>query len=143
MMGDSNLPIGAVSIFLIFCFLKLRANHSKPPDPILARARSLDLIGIALIIASVCCLILALQFGSSASYWHSSRVIGLFVGAGLLLIAFSISQWRQGERSTIPLRILRQRSVLMGAIYSFFLEISIYVVSFLLSTWSSCWKARY
>ncbi|PIG83981.1 hypothetical protein AARAC_008631 [Aspergillus arachidicola] len=122
-----NLPIGAVSIVLIFCFLKLRVHYSKPPDPILARVRSLDLIGIILTIAWVCCLILALQFGSSATYWHSSRVIGLFVGSGLLLIAFSISQWRQGERSTIPLRILHQRSVLMGAIYSFFLEISIYV----------------
>ncbi|KAE8423669.1 efflux pump antibiotic resistance protein [Aspergillus pseudocaelatus] len=122
-----NLPIGAVSIVLIFCFLKLRVHYSKPPDPILARVRSLDIIGIVLTIAWVCCLILALQFGSRASYWRSSRVIGLFVGSGLLLIAFSISQWRQGERSTIPLRILRQRSVIMGAIYSFFLEISIYV----------------
>ncbi|KAF5857251.1 hypothetical protein ETB97_006049 [Aspergillus alliaceus] len=121
-----NLPIGAVSISLIFCFLKLRACPFKSPDGILARIRPLDLIGIILIIASVCCLILALQFGSSANYWRSSRIIGLFIATGLLLVAFSISQWHQGERSTIPLRVLRQRSVLMGAIFSFFLEISIY-----------------
>lgn len=70
-----------------------------------------------------------MQFGSSSSKWRSSKVIGLFVGAGLLLIAFFLSQWYQGERSTVPLRVARQRSVLMGALYSFFLEISIYVVS--------------
>ncbi|PLB43284.1 efflux pump antibiotic resistance protein [Aspergillus steynii IBT 23096] len=122
-----NLPIGGVSIFLVLCFLKLNDRRSKPASSILTRIWSLDLIGVTLTITWVSCLILALQFGTSSSNWRSSKVIGLFVGAGLLLIAFFLSQWRQGERSTIPVRIARQRSVLMGALFSFFLEISIYV----------------
>ncbi|PYH90289.1 MFS general substrate transporter, partial [Aspergillus ellipticus CBS 707.79] len=89
--------------------------------------RYLDILGIVLIIASVICLILAMQFGSSSSSWRSSRVIGPFIGAGLILVVFPVSQWRQGDRSTIPLRVVRQRSVLTGALFSFFLEISIYV----------------
>ncbi|GFN18103.1 MDR family MFS transporter [Aspergillus tubingensis] len=122
-----NLPIGGVAIILVLFFLKLQDRRAKPADSILARLRSFDYIGITLTIAWVSCLILAMQFGSSSSKWRSSKVIGLFVGAGLLLIAFFLSQWYQGERSTVPLRVARQRSVLMGALYSFFLEISIYV----------------
>ncbi|OJZ90342.1 hypothetical protein ASPFODRAFT_202897 [Aspergillus luchuensis CBS 106.47] len=122
-----NLPIGGMAIILVLFFLKLQDRRAKPADSILARLRSFDYIGITLTIAWVSCLILAMQFGSSSSKWRSSKVIGLFVGAGLLLIAFFLSQWYQGERSTVPLRVARQRSVLMGALYSFFLEISIYV----------------
>ncbi|PYH70137.1 MDR family MFS transporter [Aspergillus vadensis CBS 113365] len=122
-----NLPIGGVAIILVLFFLKLQDRRAKPEASILARLRSFDYIGITLTIAWVSCLILAMQFGSSSSKWRSSKVIGLFVGAGLLLIAFFLSQWYQGERSTVPLRVARQRSVLMGALYSFFLEISIYV----------------
>lgn len=118
-----------MAIILVLFFLKLQDRRAKPEAPILARLRSFDYIGITLTIAWVSCLILAMQFGSSSSKWRSSKVIGLFVGAGLLLIAFFLSQWYQGERSTVPLRVARQRSVLMGALYSFFLEISIYVVS--------------
>lgn len=118
-----------MAIILVLFFLKLQDRRAKPADSILARLRSFDYIGITLTIAWVSCLILAMQFGSSSSKWRSSKVIGLFVGAGLLLIAFFLSQWYQGERSTVPLRVARQRSVLMGALYSFFLEISIYVVS--------------
>lgn len=132
-MCDSNLPIGAVAFVLIVCFLKLQAPRAKVPQPILMRVRSLDLLGIVLIIASVCCLVLAMQFGSSSGHWRSSRIIGLFIGAGLILAAFFLSQWYQRERSTIPLRVARQRSVLMGACFSFFLEISIYVVGILAS----------
>ncbi|PWY92986.1 efflux pump antibiotic resistance protein [Aspergillus sclerotioniger CBS 115572] len=110
-----NLPIGAVAFVLIVCFLKLQPPRARMTQPILMRIRTLDIPGIVLIIGSVCCLILAMQ------------VIGLFIGAALLLGAFFLSQWYQGERSTIPLRVARQRSVLMGVCFSFFLEISVYV----------------
>lgn len=50
------------------------------------------------------------------------------MGAVLLLVAFGVVQWRKGEKATIPLRIFRQRSIFMGAVYLFFLEMAIYAV---------------
>ncbi|KAL4738633.1 major facilitator superfamily domain-containing protein [Aspergillus similis] len=100
--NPSNLPIGGLSFVLI-------------------------LTRIILIMASVCCLVLALHWGASSLPWGSSRVIGLFIGAGLLPIAFVITQSRLKDRATDPLRVLRQRSIMMGALFSFFLEMSIYV----------------
>ncbi|KAK8075551.1 MFS general substrate transporter [Apiospora hydei] len=88
----------------------------------------LDFPGIALIVGAVCCLVLALQWGGQEKPWNSSDVIGLLVGSGILLAAFGIVQWREGEKATIPLRVIRQRSIFMGSWYLFFLEMAIYAV---------------
>ena len=126
---DSNLPIGGASFLLVLLFLRIKAKGSQRKTSIQHRLRSLDLPRITLIIAAVCCLLLALHWGGTSFSWSSSRVIGLFVGFALLTIAFGFVQWKRGERATIPLRLLRQRSVFMGAWYLFFLEMSIYIAS--------------
>jgi len=126
---DSNLPIGGASFFLILFFLRIKAKGSQQKTSLQHRLRSLDFPGIIIVVAAVCCLLLALHWGGTSFSWGSSRVIGLFVGFALLTIVFGLVQWRRGERATIPLRLLRQRSVFMGAWYLFFLEMSIYVVS--------------
>ncbi|KAL2815031.1 efflux pump antibiotic resistance protein [Aspergillus cavernicola] len=122
-----NLPIGGVSFFLILTILKLQGSRASPRISIVSRLKTLDMIGMVLIMACVCCIILALHWGSSSLPWDSSRVIGLLTGGGLLLGAFVFSQWKLKDLATVPLRILRQRSIMMGALFSFFLEMSIYV----------------
>lgn len=125
----SNLPIGAVAFVLIFIFLKLEPTEHSKQGSFMSRVKRLDLIGIVLIVASVCCLVLALHWGNETNAsWRSSRVIGLFIGFGLLLIAFMYVQWREGDLATIPIRVLKQRSILMGSLFAFFLEMSVYVV---------------
>lgn len=94
----------------------------------------MDFLGATLLIAAVSCLLLALQWGGAIYPWGSSMVIGLFVGAGMLLTTFSLLQLYLGENSTIPPRIIRQRSVLMGSCYIFFLNMSNYIVSRLHAT---------
>jgi hypothetical protein len=96
--------------------------------PFIAKLKQLDLLGIMAIISAVCCLILALQWGQETGQWRQSRVVGCFVGAFFLVLAFGWIQWRKGQSATIPLKILRQRSIFMGAWYLFFLEMAIYVV---------------
>jgi hypothetical protein len=93
------------------------------------KLKKLDLPGIITIISAVCCLILALQWGQETGNWGQSTVVGCFVVAFILLVAFGMVQWRKGDSATIPLKVLRQRSILMGAWYLFFLEMAIYVVS--------------
>lgn len=96
--------------------------------PFKEKLSRLDFPGITLVIGAVCCLVLALQWGGQTKPWGSADVVGLLVGAALLAIAFGIVQWRKGDRATIPLRVLRQRTILMGAFYLFFLEMAIYAV---------------
>lgn len=78
----------------------------------------MDLIGAALLIPAIVCLLLALQWGGSKYPWNNSRIIGLFIGFGLIVILFIISQWKLGDRSTLPPRILKKRTVWSVSIFS-------------------------
>jgi hypothetical protein len=94
------------------------------------KLKHLDPLGIILLLGAVSCLSFALQWGGSSFSWHSSRIIGLLIGFGLLTITFGLLQWRLAEMATIPLRILRQRTVLFGALALFFISMSSNIVSF-------------
>ena len=89
----------------------------------------MDLNGAFILISAICCLLLALQWGGLTQPWSSARIVGLFVGFALLTGVFALLQWKLGEKATVPLRFLRQRSTLFGAIYAFCLNASNYVVS--------------
>jgi MFS family permease len=79
----------------------------------------LDPSGIVLILAAVICYILALQWGGVTLAWSDSKIIGLFVGFGLLLIAFGFNEWYLDERAMLPPRLLKNRYIYHGMAYSF------------------------
>ena len=58
----------------------------------------LDLGGTTLFVGSIVCLFLALQWGGNNLPWSHSRIWGLLLGSGLLIIAFIILQYRMGEK---------------------------------------------
>lgn len=64
------------------------------------------------------CYILALQWGRLTRVWDSSTIIGLWVGFGPALIAFSFAQWWLDDRAMVPPRILRSRYVHQGMLYA-------------------------
>ncbi|KAK7592151.1 hypothetical protein V3481_006776 [Fusarium oxysporum f. sp. vasinfectum] len=64
--------------------------------------------------------LLALQYGGIQHAWGSSVVIGLFAGSGLILAAFVVLEWFQGERSMIAPRLLKDRTLYISSAYAFF-----------------------
>ena len=127
----SNLPIGAVSFIIVTIFLRIKRGQEDVSLSLIEKLRKLDLLGIFFIVSAVSSLILALQWGQEHGNWRQSRVIGCFVGFLLLILTFGLIQWKKQGSATIPLKILQQRSILMGACYLFFLETAIYIVSLL------------
>lgn len=125
----SNVPIGCSTLLAILIFLRLNLSDDRRRLPFLEKLRYIDGLGTLLFVGAVCCLLLALQWGGQTKPWHSAEIIGLFVGSGLLLVVFSYVQWKRGETAIIPLRVLRQRSILSGACFLFFLGMSSIVVS--------------
>jgi fatty acid desaturase len=93
-----------------------------------SKLQHMDPIGCSVFIAAVCCLLLALQWGGQTKPWRSPTIIGLLVGGAALFCLFGIIQWKLGEKATIPLRILRYRSIYTSAGVLFFLGASTYVV---------------
>jgi Fungal trichothecene efflux pump (TRI12) len=127
----SNLPIGAAVCIAILFFLKLKgADEEIRKLSVRNKMKYLDPMGVVLLLGAVTSLLLALQWGGHRYSWASSQVIGLLVGFVLILLTFGIVQWKLDETATIPLRILRQRTILFGAIALFFTNWSNNVVRF-------------
>lgn len=65
-------------------------------------------------------ILMALQWGGVTYPWNSGRIIGLFVGAGVILIFFAIWQWHVGEQGMFPKSIMSQRTVLWASLAASF-----------------------
>ena len=108
-----NLPIGGVALVLLGFILEL-----PPPKnantPIRQQIAQLDPIGTALFMPGVVCLLLALQWGGSTYAWGSARIIVLLVLFVILISGFIAVQFWKKDLATVPIRIVRQRSIAAG-----------------------------
>lgn len=93
------------------------------------KLRHLDVIGLTMFLALICCVLLALTWGGQKYDWNNSRIIGLFIGFGLLSIIFCFWQWKQGDFALIPPRVFLNRSISMGALALFGIYMAVNVVS--------------
>lgn len=127
-----NLPVGGFAAGILLVFFRL-PSHIKPAEaPFREKMLQLDPIGIVFVLSAVICYILALQWGGLTKAWNSSTIIGLFIGFGLLLICFCIDQWYQGERAMLPLRLLKDRYIWHGMLYSFTIAGTYFLVLYFL-----------
>lgn len=94
-----------------------------------------DWAGTAVLLPGIVCLLLALQWGGSKYPWKSGRIIGLLVTFGVLAIAFAVIQVRSGDKATLPLRILKQRSIASGCLVSFGIGSSFMILIFYIPIW--------
>ena len=106
-----NLPVGGASLAVVLFFFRtpksMKAAEATPKEKLL----QMDLQGTVLIIASLVCYMLAMQWGGLSLPWNSTTIIGLLVGWIVLGICFVIDQWLQGERAQIVPRIIKNRTV--------------------------------
>ncbi|RFU24719.1 hypothetical protein B7463_g11622, partial [Scytalidium lignicola] len=130
--NSSSLPIGGLSMAIVFLVLHFPRDPSDSKRRYLDRIKELDLIGASILIPGIICLLLAVQWGGNTFPWNNSRIIGLFVGAGCLLILFVYSQIRLGDKATLPPRILKQRTVGAASAYVFFFGAGIFAMMYYL-----------
>jgi hypothetical protein len=123
---NSNVPLGAVILIPIIFFVVLSSETNKKNRalPFVEKLKHLDPTGTILFLGSIVSLLLALQWGNQTISWDSGTSIGLFLCFGIGIIAFTALQWRLGEYATIPFRVVRIRSIYMGALVLFTLGIA-------------------
>lgn len=83
-----------------------------------AKLRQMDLLGNLVFIPSLTCLLLALSWAGTKYSWSDGRIISLFVVFAVLLAAFCVDQYIKQDSATIPPRILKNRNVLAGFLFS-------------------------
>ncbi|RMX88691.1 hypothetical protein D0869_01437 [Hortaea werneckii] len=78
----------------------------------------LDLVSNCLFIPSLTALFLALSWAGVKYPWSDGKVIGLLVTCAVLLVAFLFNQYRRGDSAALPFRIITNRNVISGFIFT-------------------------
>jgi MFS family permease len=128
-----NLPIGAlvVSVLLITIDASGRANT----DSLRQQLNKFDRLGTLVFIPGIVCLLLALQWGGNTYSWGNARIIILLTLGSILLILFIVIQFQAGENATVPIRIIKQRSIAAGVWFSFFNPGAMFILMYYLPIW--------
>lgn len=125
-----SLPIGAIVVPCLFFFLHIDRVNNTAGDSFIKRVGQLDLLGAAILIPSIVMLLLALQWGGSTYAWNNSRIIGLLVGFVAVMILFIFTQWKRGDKATIPPRLFKNRNVLAACSFTFFFGAGFFALIF-------------
>lgn len=104
---------------VVYFFFQPQDTHPSSRLPFREKWRQLDLLGTAIVIVCIACLLLALQWGGSRYAWSSWKIILLLAMFAILAIAFVVVQVVRQELATVPPRIIKRRSVASSAWYVF------------------------
>ncbi|ETS78028.1 hypothetical protein PFICI_10090 [Pestalotiopsis fici W106-1] len=129
-----NLPIGGAAMVVVFLFLGIpHATGDDHTGSFLSRILQLDLLGAGILIPAIVMLLLALQWGGAEYPWNDSRIIGLFVGAGVMILLFAwVEHWQQ-DKGLLPPRFFKNRDVFCSMLFSFFFGACFFAMIYYLS----------
>lgn len=130
-----NLPIGAITIIVIAVFFKPPHRAKAAGLTTKEKLQRFDFIGTGLLLPAIVCLLLALQWGGSKYTWGSGRIIALFVVFGVLILGFIYQQFRAGENATLPIRIVKMRSIAVACLVAFSLGSAFMLLIFYVPLW--------
>ncbi|KAK4120293.1 MFS general substrate transporter [Parathielavia appendiculata] len=129
-----NLPIGALTMLVIALFLKV-PDRDTTKLPLRAKILQLDLVGTAVFVPGVVCLLLALQWGGPTYPWSDGRIIALLTLTGVLLVSYVAVQAIFTSTATIPGRIIKQRSIASGLWATVCIQSGNYIYIYFLPIW--------
>ncbi|KAL8720385.1 MAG: hypothetical protein Q9225_002737 [Loekoesia sp. 1 TL-2023] len=130
-----NLPLGVVTVVGIAIFFKSPKREKQSSIGFQACVKQFDPIGTTFFIPAIVCLLLALQWGGSEYNWGNGRIIALLVIFGILILGFIGVQFRQGDNATIPIRIMKQRSIATASWFAFCLGASFFLLIYYVPIW--------
>lgn len=130
-----NLPLGVVTVVICAFLVQTPVQPEIESFTVAQKLRKLDIPGTVLMVASLICLLVALQWGGSTYAWDNSRIIALFVVAAVLAIAFVAFQTLSRFSTTIPTAVARNRDVWLAATYAMSITGGVYTAILYLPIW--------
>jgi MFS family permease len=130
-----NLPFGAItSVFVVIAFRDSNSSSIQQIRPAGLRSHlaRLDPAGLICLVAAVICLLLTFQWAGITYPWSNFRIVVLLCVAGILSIIFAILQYTLRQNATLPLHIMRNRTVLSTAFFAFALGGSFFSIVYFL-----------
>ncbi|KAF2678685.1 MFS general substrate transporter [Lentithecium fluviatile CBS 122367] len=117
-----NLPLGGCAALALW--LAFHPPKAAAPTPATPKEKLLqmDIPGVILICATVVCFTLATKWAGVEKAWSSGTTVGLLVASFVLLLLFSADQWHQGDRALLVPSFFKNRALLVGAVFEFFIS---------------------
>ena len=103
-----NLPIGVLALLVLTIWLPSTFSVRSMSYRGWAAVRRIDIVGALTAAAATVCLLLALTWGGAIYSWGSAQVVGLLSAAGVLYLAFFITE-RYVREPLLPLDLLRNQ----------------------------------
>lgn len=126
------MPIGGLAAASIVFFFHTPDSLATTKATLKEKLLQIDPIGTILLICTITSYILPLQFGGQTKAWSSSTVIGLLAGFPLMILAYIMWEWFQGERAAFPPRLMSNRLILVNSIYAFLFAGSYFIIVYYL-----------
>ena len=127
-----NLPIGAISGFIILLFFKTPSAAKPKSATVREKLMQMDPVGVILVMGAVISYVLALHYGGQTYAWNSSQVVGLLVGFVVLSAAFAAWEWCQEDRAMVPFRLAGDRVYLVSSVFAFFFSGAYFLIIYYL-----------
>jgi EmrB/QacA subfamily drug resistance transporter len=121
-----NVPLGAGIILLFIRYLPFRR-----PDRV---GKTVDSLGILLVVLSVVPALAALSLAGSTSPWGSVPILAMLSSSAVAVAVFVLYE-RGRAQSIIPLALYRNRVIVVSLAASFLLGFSMYAVIIFLPLW--------
>ena len=112
-----NVPIGIVAMVITLT----QVQESKDPN-----TRRIDWIGFVSFSVALFMLVFALVRGNDDG-WGSTLIVGLLVGAAVLLVVFVVAEWRQYD-PMLDLNLFRRPAMVGVSLVAFTLSASIFAM---------------
>ena len=127
-----NLPIGAISGFIILLFFKTPSAAKPKSATLREKLMQMDPMGAILVMGAVISYILALRYSGQSYAWNSSQVVGLLVSFVVLSAAFAAWEWYLEDRAMVPFRLAGNRVYLVSSVFAFFFLGAYFVIIYYL-----------
>ncbi|KAJ5570579.1 uncharacterized protein N7459_010009 [Penicillium hispanicum] len=126
------IPVGVAAILSVVFFVHniQRPEHADLPRK--DKLKRLDMPGFASFVPLAISVILALEWAGTEYTWSNWRIILLWALVGVLLFAFLGVEYRTGDDSMFPLKMMCQRSVALCALFTFCNSAALFVTAYYL-----------
>ena len=111
-----NLPIGIISLFMVFTFLHV------PHNP---RRQKIDWWGAVTIVLGVVPILLVAEQGREWG-WSSPLSIGMYVTSAFGIVAFILIERRMGDAALLPLKLFKEPTFARTQVLGFIIGIGMF-----------------
>ncbi|KAG9792244.1 MFS-type transporter grgE [Exophiala dermatitidis] len=127
-----NLPIGGVAAIIIFFFFHTPKAARPQAATLKEKLLQMDFPGTFTIMAAIVCYLLAMQWGGATKPWSDGSVIAVLVMFGVLVIAFGVIEYFQGDRALLQGRLLKDRTLAAMSAFIFMVAGSFFILLYYL-----------